>query len=352
MICAGGTGGHILPGLSIYYELKKNNQKVKFICRKKDMKLIDDLKSIKGDLFFLNGIGLLRSLSFRNIVFFYYMLLNLFKTLIIFIIFSPECIICMGGYITFPVLFISRLLRRSYFICEQNSVPGVVNRIFGQRAQNVFINFSYTKKYFSHYKIVGNPLREEIKNKIDKRHAFQFFHFKEEREVLLIMGGSQGALRINYSISQIFKYLYHYNIIWLVGKAHYSSFKKYHNHRVCVLAYLKEMNYAYSIADVAISRAGATSITELAYYGIPTLFIPLSLATGNHQYRNSSILVHSQAAELLEEKDLYAENLLVKIKEVHQKRNIYKRNIKEFYREGSEQLIAHNIYQRLNKLYE
>ena len=197
IITAGGTGGHILPGISIYEQLTMDEHEIKFICRKQDYILIDNLKKIKKDLIFFQGIGLQRKLNYKNVIFIYYLIWNSIRALFLFWQFAPDSVIAMGGYITFPVLFISRLLNVPFFLCEQNSIPGIVNRIFKKSAAKIFLNYKYSEKYLNtnNYFLAGNPLREEIKIKIDRKKAVKFFKFKESRKVLLIMGGSQGAVK-------------------------------------------------------------------------------------------------------------------------------------------------------------
>ncbi|MDD5067549.1 MAG: UDP-N-acetylglucosamine--N-acetylmuramyl-(pentapeptide) pyrophosphoryl-undecaprenol N-acetylglucosamine transferase [bacterium] len=343
IVCAGGTGGHILPGLSIYEELKKEKHEVKFVCRKKDLNLIEELKQISKNLFFLNGIGLRRSLSLRNILFLYYLAVNLIKTFLLFLRFSPDRVVCMGGYITFPVLLMSFFFRIPFYLCEQNSHPGLVNKMFGRFSQEVFVNFAYTRRFFKKVIVAGNPVRDAVQEAVDRTKAFHYFRFREKKPVLLIMGGSQGSLRLNYSVAGIFHNLQRFNIIWLVGKKNFNEFKKYRNEGIQILPYLEKMNYAYSIADMALSRAGAMSITELAYYGIAALFIPLALATNNHQLINAGILAKAKAGELLEEKNLYSDILQSRISHVYQNRSLYRLNIRKFYVKESTGIIVSRI---------
>ncbi|MBU1076889.1 MAG: undecaprenyldiphospho-muramoylpentapeptide beta-N-acetylglucosaminyltransferase [Spirochaetes bacterium] len=347
IITAGGTGGHILPGLSIYQLLKRDDHRVKFICRKKDYNFIKDLRSIRKDLVFFSGIGFRRRIDLRNILFIYHLVINILRSFILFCRYYPDAVISMGGYITFPVLFTSVLLGIPFFICEQNSYPGMVNRIFKDRAKKVFVNFEYSKKIFKNAIVTGNPIRGELKKKISVKEAYSFFKFKKKRKVLLIMGGSQGSLKINSVFRNTLPLLDRYNIIWLVGKANYDQFKKYKKDNVRIFGYLKEMTYVYTVADLAICRAGAMSITELAYFGVPALFIPLPGSANDHQYLNARTIIRSGGGEMLEERRLEEEVLSEKIRRLLEKDVLltkYKNNIKKFYRQESEDKIAKTIY--------
>lgn len=349
VIAAGGTGGHIFPGLSLYRELVRRDQNVRFLCRRKDLSLIGDLKQIRRDLVLLGGTGLRRSVHVKNLLFVFFILWNTVRVFIFFLRWKPDAVIGMGGYITFPVLLVSFLFKTPFFLHEQNSHPGRVNRMFGRRARKVFINFSYSSRFFPNSRLSGNPVRESVKERIEKGKAFRFFRFPLSRPVLLVMGGSQGSLRINYAVASVFTYLQKFNIIWIAGKTNYPSFRKFEHENVRVLPYLKEMNYAYSIADAAVSRSGAMSITELALYRIPTLFIPLARSADGHQTVNASLLVRAGAAALLEEKDLKSDIFLERINRLYAGRNRVRQNMGRFFIQDSEQMIVREALASLRR---
>lgn len=352
IITAGGTGGHILPGLSVYERLRSDKHDVRFICRKKDYLLIDDLKKIRTDLIFLNGIGWQRGISMRsmrNFIFLYFLFVNIVRTFFILLKYSPDAVIGLGGYITFPVLLISRWFKIPCFLCEQNSYPGMVNRIMSRSARRIFLTYDYSRRFLKNRTVIvtGNPLRHNISRAIDRKKAYQFFKFRSRKKVLLIMGGSQGAVKINETIRNILDSLKSFNIIWLVGKRSYQEYKKYQSDQIRIIGYFKAMNYAYSIADLAVCRAGAMSITELSYYGIPALFIPLAIAADNHQFINARVLVKTRAAELIEEKKLSPDLLLNRIRKLAGQKAVYKKNMKKFFIPNSETLIVKGIYKAL-----
>lgn len=350
-IAAGGTGGHILPGLSIYHRIRSHKHQVKFICREKDYLLIKDLKAIKKDLIFFTGYGLKRSITLKNLIFLYHLCLNIFRSFVIFFRYYPDAVISMGGYITYPVLLMSWLFRRPFFIHEQNSYPGMVNRIFGSKAKKVFVNFPYSKKFFTNSVITGNPIRKELKKKISKKYAMSFFKIKGSGKILLIMGGSQGSLKINQIVEQSLKKLKNYNIIWIVGKRHFHKYKKYNSERIKILSYIKEMAYVYQLSDLAVCRAGAMSITELSYYHVPAVFIPLAHAANNHQYLNAKTIIRMGGAKMIEEKNLTEKSLVDRIRHLFENDVLlkqYKNNIKKFYQENSEDKIVKEIYLMLD----
>ncbi len=350
-ISAGGTGGHILPALAIYYNLISKKETVKFVCREKDLTLINELRKINSDLLFLNAVGFKRKISGRNFIAVYWIVINIIKTLFWFLKYKPDAVIGMGGYITFPVLFWANILKREIFLFEQNSIPGMVNKLFYKKASCVFINFEYTKKFIPDGILVNNPVRLK---KIKKNSAYKYFGFVKEYPVILISGGSQGARIINETIKDILPELVKkFNIIWLTGKNNYNAYRKYLKLKnVQIKGFLDEMSYAYSIADLVISRAGSMSLTEIIYFEIPSILIPLKIATGNHQYYNAKSLQQRGAAMIIEEKDLSPDMILKSINSIfHNKSNIgkMKRKLKNLYVKNSDRIIVEEIYRRLNR---
>ena len=139
-ITAGGTGGHIIPAISIYYALKNRNYNVKFLCRKKDLKIVEQLRPIVHNLLFLPGKGLKRKFSLDNIFSLIYLLYGIIISLFWILKFKPDAILSFGGYISFPILVSGALKKIPIFLFEQNSYIGIVNRIFKRWAKVIFVN--------------------------------------------------------------------------------------------------------------------------------------------------------------------------------------------------------------------
>ncbi len=352
-IAAGGTGGHILPALAIYYKLVSQLDFVKFICRKKDTSLINELNNIEQNLLFLNAIGFKRKFSYKNIIAGYWVVLNIIKSFYWFIKFKPEVVIGMGGYITFPVLLWASILKKNIFLFEQNSIPGMVNKLFYKKADAVFVNFEYTKKFIPEAILVNNPIRKSISKKISEKEAYKFFGFKNKLPVIMIAGGSQGAKIINSSVAEIInKLVENFNVIWITGRNmidDYSKFGKLKN--LFIEGFLENMNYAYSIADLVISRAGSMSVTEMCYFEVPAILIPLKIATANHQYFNAKSLSDRGAAVIIEEKFLTSKILFDKINDLFKTGKIksMKMKIKDSYIKNSDEIILQEIKRRIEK---
>ena len=352
-IVAGGTGGHILPACELYSEMKKRKYLLKFICRKKDLKLINELNKIKKDILFLNLRGIVRRLSSKNLISFYLLGISIIKSFIYFIIYRPDVIIGMGGYITYPPLLWASIFKKHIFLFEQNSIPGIVNKLFYKKAALIFITFEYTRKFIPDAILISNPIRKNIRNRVPKDKAYKFFNFIKEQKVITILGGSQGAEKINKAVENIIEKLNNkFNIIWITGKNNYYKYEKYNSSNVKVYGFLEKMNYAYSISDLIISRAGSMTLSEIAYFGVPAIFIPLKIAAENHQYYNALSFVEKEAGIIIKEEELtpdYLENNINKLLKNKKLLLKLKRNVARLYIKNSKKIIIKEIEKRINK---
>ncbi len=335
IIVAGGTGGHIIPALAVYELLKEKGYKLKFVCRKKDFYIVEQLKEIEEDTIKLWGRGFPRKLTIKNFFSFLTLILNCFISFFYILLYQPDGILAFGGYITFPWLASALIFHKKIYLFEQNSIPGIVNRIFYKYAEKVFVNFEYTKKFFPSAVVLGNPVKKELQKKMPVKKARESFGFKNKKPVLLVMGGSQGAEVINKTVAQIINEIKNLNILWLTGKRNYPFYKKYASKNVCVIDYTTEMNRVYSASDIAITRAGAMSLTELAYYGIPAILIPLKIATENHQLINAKIYEELGGVYIIEEDNLNKEKLKKMLNQLLKNRKKMSSQIRRAYKFNS-----------------
>ncbi|MBN1898428.1 MAG: undecaprenyldiphospho-muramoylpentapeptide beta-N-acetylglucosaminyltransferase [Spirochaetes bacterium] len=350
IIAAGGTGGHIIPALSIFETLAKENHVVRFLCRKKDLDIVPQLKEIKKNLIFLPGKGLKRKLTLTNLVSFFYVFYGFFLSFFILLKVRPNAVLSFGGYLSFPVLCCSVLFRVPLFLFEQNSYPGIVNRLFKRWARIVFVNFEYTRRFFKRSLVVGNPLREALKKKVNKKEALKFFNINKKK-IILVMGGSQGALAINKVIRESIDKLGDFGIIWITGKTHFQKFNsKKKKGQISILPYLQQMEYAYSLADLAITRAGALSLTELAYFSIPAIMIPLPVSAEDHQLLNARIIENKKAGLVIQEKDLSSRLLLQRIRELFKRKAILqrmKKSMKQLYHKDTTEKVIKTLMREI-----
>jgi len=319
IISGGGTGGHIFPAIAIAEALKEKlkNPEILFIgaIGRMEMEKVPALGyEIKG--LWISGIQ--RKITVKNLLFPFRLIASLIKASMIIKKFKPEVVIGTGGYASGPTLKIASGLNIPCLIQEQNSFPGITNRLLSKKVNRICVAYDGMEKYFPSEKITltGNPVRKElinIKNKSEK--AFEFFGINNANPVLLVIGGSQGALAINEAIAGGLEKIKDkgINLIWQTGKLYFNLAKEkvmtLNMSTVHVFEFISGMDLAYSLSDVIISRAGAIAISEICLAGKPVIFVPLPTAAENHQHKNAFSLVKKNAALLVENKN--ASNELV-----------------------------------------
>ncbi len=313
-LAGGGTGGHFFPMLAFasYLKRRKLFERLIFFGDRKGIEaknadlleeIFDDinlynLRKFKGKsllqkvLFSLSTLAVSAKISKK--------LEGDFKTLV------------FGGYTSAPLALATRLKKRPLFIHEQNAVPGAANRALSKFAKRVFVAFEEATRFFPErkVKVVGMPLREEVKRyKILPREEVLKDLGWEEKPTLLILGGSQGARTLNGLAVRLSRHLGSVRVVHITGERNFRSLKEEYKKvrpkaEVRVFPFFREMGKLLRVADFAISRAGASTAFELAYFGIPTLFVPYPYAVYDHQKYNALHFVKRGGAYLLEEDDL------------------------------------------------
>lgn len=311
LISGGGTGGHIYPALSIANELKRQFPDAKFLfVGARDRMEMERVPKAGYEIVGLNIAGLQRSLSKRNLTFPFKLVSSLIKARKIVRNFKPDIAIGTGGYASGPTLWAAQRAGIPTLIQEQNSYPGITNRLLGKRVEKVCVAYEGLEKYFPVEKIVftGNPVRSDLMNVGEKRtEALEYFNLDPELKTLLIIGGSLGARAINERVAQR---LVEFNntgiqIIWQCGKLYEERCRKaaFGFDYVHVHPFLERMDLAYAASDFIISRAGAGTLSELAIVGKPVLLLPSPNVAEDHQKKNAMAFVEEDAAYMLEEKD-------------------------------------------------
>ncbi len=310
IISGGGTGGHIFPALSIANEIKNDEPGSEFLFVGSIGKM--EMKKIPDSGFDIIGIpveGFQRSFSFKNILFPFKLLISIIKSIFIVIRFKPDIVIGTGGFASGPVVFASQIMGYPTLIQEQNSYPGVTNKILGKRAKFISVAYSKMDRFFLKEKIVytGNPVRKDIiDNNIKSTDAKAFFNLNPNKPVIGVIGGSLGALYLNKIISdnlEVFNDL-EVQVIWQCGKLYYEKYKFLQTDSIKVLPFINRMNFFYKAVDVLISRSGASTISEICVTNTPTILIPSPNVAENHQYYNAIELFNLNASEMIEEKHL------------------------------------------------
>lgn len=310
IISGGGTGGHIFPAIAIADELKRRlpDAEILFVGAKDRM----EMQKVPQAGYPIEGLwisGLQRKLSWQNLLFPLKFISSLLKSRSIIKRFKPDAVIGTGGFASGAVVKVAGQMGIPTFIQEQNSYAGITNKMLAKNAHKICVAYDAMEQFFPKEKIVktGNPIRDGLLNIAEYRsEGLSYFHLDSERKTLLVLGGSLGARRINQLIEQqlpLFEQL-GVQVLWQCGKLYYEEYKKYNSEQVHVLAFIDRMELAYAAADVIISRAGASSVSELCVVGKPVIFIPSPNVAEDHQTKNARAIADKQAAILLRENEL------------------------------------------------
>lgn len=310
LISGGGTGGHIFPAIAIADAFKKRHPdaEIMFIGAKGRMEM--DMVPKAG--YPIEGLwisGFKRSLSLDNLLFPLKLLCSLVKAGKIIRRFNPDLVVGVGGFASGPTMRRAASMKIPVIIQEQNSFPGVTNRMMANKASRICVAYDAMDKWFPAEKIVltGNPLRSNIMNvNVDRAESAAFFNLNPEKPVILLVGGSQGALGINRGVFAALSSFKDNDVqlIWQTGKPYFEKASQAVDemnlsYKIKCVVFIDRMDMAYSLADVVISRAGAISISELSLMRKTVVFVPLPTAAEDHQTKNARRLVDADAALLV-----------------------------------------------------
>ncbi|MCD8416598.1 undecaprenyldiphospho-muramoylpentapeptide beta-N-acetylglucosaminyltransferase [Tenacibaculum finnmarkense genomovar finnmarkense] len=311
IISGGGTGGHIYPAIAIANEIKERypSAKILFVgaSDKMEMQKVPEAGyEIKG--LWISGIQ--RKITFKNLLFPVKLVHSLWKAQVIIKKFKPDIAIGTGGFASGPTLMVAGKKNIPTLVQEQNSYPGITNKLLSKKAHKICVAYDGLERFFSKDKIIktGNPVRQDLLNITEKTSEGKtFFKLDKTKKTILILGGSLGARKINELIEANLDFFKAQNVqlIWQCGKLYIDDYKRYNNlENVQVYAFLNKMDLAYAAADFIISRAGASSVSELCIVGKPTVFIPSPNVSEDHQTKNAKAIVDKNGAILVVEKEL------------------------------------------------
>jgi len=311
ILSGGGTGGHIYPAISIANELKRKYPEANFLFVGAQDRM--EMEKVPQAGYTIKGLwisGFQRKLSLKNISFPFKLISSIWKAHKIIKKFKPNVVIGTGGFASGPTLFVANRKGVKTLIQEQNSYPGITNKLLAKKADSICVAYDNLERFFPSEKIIktGNPVRQDLLNISENREeAIDFYKLNDAKKTLVIIGGSLGARTINNLIENQIHWLVENQIqvIWQTGKLYYEEFKKYNElEGVQTHAFLNRMDLTYAAADFVISRAGASSISELCIVGKPVIFIPSPNVAEDHQTKNALSVVNKNAALLLKEDDL------------------------------------------------
>ena len=310
IISGGGTGGHIYPAIAIANELKSRFPNAEFLFVGAQDKM--EMQKVPQAGYAIKGLwiaGLQRKLTLQNILFPVKLIISLLKSRAIIKSFNPDVVIGTGGFASGPLLQMANLLNIPTLIQEQNSYPGITNKLLSNKANKICVAYENLERFFPNKKMIltGNPVRQDLTAIDSKREeAIKFFNLDPSKKTLLILGGSLGARRVNQLIEKELDFFASHNvqIIWQCGKFYFDEYKKHNSNSIQVFAFLDRMDLVYAAADFVISRAGASSVSELSIVGKPVLFIPSPNVAEDHQTKNAKSIVDSKGALMIKESEL------------------------------------------------
>ncbi len=310
IISGGGTGGHIYPAIAIANELKARHPDAEFLFVGASDRM--EMEKVPQAGYEIEGLwisGIQRKLTLKNLLFPFKLMSSLWKATKIVNRVKPDVVIGTGGFASGPLLRVASGKGIPCVLQEQNSYPGITNRLLAGKARKICVAYDGLERFFPAEKIVktGNPVRQDLLDVRTKRaEALEFFQLRPGKKVLLVLGGSLGARAINVLVKEHLPLFREKDVqvLWQCGKLYYEEFEKYTDNTIRVHAFINQMALAYAAADVVISRAGAGSVSELSIVGKPVIFIPSPHVAEDHQTRNALAVTEKNAAVLIREKDL------------------------------------------------
>ena len=360
LMSGGGTGGHIFPAVAIAQEIQKRFPDAEFLFMGANGKM--EMEKVPQAGFKIEGLniaGFDRGNLLANVNLPFKVISSLLKARKIIKEFQPDFAVGTGGFASGPALFIAARMGIPTFIQEQNSLPGKTNIFNAKKAKTVFTAYPNMEKFFHGTKtlFLGNPIRKNIiTDIIDSDLAKEKLGLEKGKLTILSVGGSLGSRTLNNgwkeNINQILEK--DYQFIWQTGKLDYKNIleetKDIHSRNLQVVEFIKNMEMAYSAADVIVSRAGAIAISELAIAKKPVLLVPFPFAAEDHQTKNAQTLVEKNAAKMVKDTEMKDKfwNTLSEICENEDLRTEMAQNLDFFSKPKATEEIVNEIFKNLN----
>ena len=364
ILCGGGTGGHIFPMIAIAEEFKKVNSENKILFvgsnDRMEMKIIPKydfpiyglwISGIKRSSLILNILFLGIPFILKNITLPFKILFSVIKSIYILIKFRPDFVIGFGGYSSGPFLLTSHFLNFKTAIQEQNSYPGLTNKMLSKKVKYIFTAYDKINNFFSTNTVFnfGNPIRNlKIKS---NENAYKYFGLDSSKKTILVLGGSLGAKNINEGVLNNISLIREssYQVIWQTGKFYYKNIlsKNIKDKKIIIKDFINRMDLAYSVSDIIISRAGAIAISELCVISKPLILVPSPNVVDDHQTKNAKAISEKGGCVLIKDSD--AKNTMLKtafdLFENKSKMDSMKKSLSKLSSPNATQKIVNKIYE-------
>lgn len=349
IVSAGGTGGHIYPALAIINKFKEKEQDLEILYIGTHNRMEKDLIPKRGIRYEeIEIYGFSKKDIFLDIKNIFLISKAKKKCLNIMKEFKPDLVLGVGGYVTYPVIWAANKLGIKTFIHEQNSIPGKSNLVLQTKADLIGVSFADSAKKFTKAKgevfYSGNPCGENALSitPMDKKSL----GFKDNKKLVVIVAGSLGSATVNEKMSDYLNKASkeNYEVLYITGKALYEDFikNKEFSSNIKVVPYLDNLPALLKNTDLIVTRAGASTMSEILSLNLPAIFIPSPYVANNHQYYNALEIKNNGGGEVIEEKDLTSDILSTKINEVLNNQELYnnmKSNLKKMSMNNSSDLI-------------
>jgi len=320
VIAAGGTGGHLFPGLAVGEVLLARGHRVMLIISEKEIDALATQGRGEFRIERVPGVGVQSKSPVALVKFALKFWAGLNQVKALYRDFAPHAVLGMGGFTSTAPILAGRARKIPTFVHESNAIPGKSNKLNARLVTRVLIGFAECAPFFPAGKceVTGTPVRSSLTARLDQTQALAAFGLTPGRPTLLVMGGSQGAHGINQALIHALPQLAGkpLQIIHLTGQQDEALLRESYAKAgvpAFVAAFCHQMREAYSAADFTIARSGAASLTELSQFALPGILIPYPFAAGDHQTFNAKIFERAGAATLLPERETTGENLAKKL---------------------------------------
>ena len=313
IISGGGSGGHIFPAISIANEIKRRDESTEILFVGAEGKM--EMERVPKAGYKIEGLwisGFQRKLTLKNLSFPFKLISSLWKARSILKRFKPDIVIGVGGYASGPTLAMATRMGIPTLIQEQNSYPGITNRLLAKKVNKICVAYDGMDRFFPNDKIIqtGNPIRGDFHDlKKLKKEAYPTLGFDSNKKTIVVTGGSLGARTLNEMMRDNHNVLNEnqdVQVLWQAGKLYIEQFSKTetaHLPNVEITAFIERMDYAFAAADVVVCRAGASTISELCLAGQPSILVPSPNVAEDHQTANAKALSEKEAAILVADKE-------------------------------------------------
>ena len=316
ILSGGGTGGHIYPAVAVAEALKnkyRDNVEILFVGAEGKMEM-EKIPALGYNIVGLPIAGLQRRLEPKNLLVPFKLVSSVWKARSIIRDFSADAVVGFGGYASAPVLWAAQMSGVATIIQEQNSYAGLTNKLLARKARRICVAYEQMERFFPADKIIltGNPLRGRFAPSTSKsEEALGYYGFRADMPTLLVVGGSLGTRTLNEMMKRWILSLEGADapiqVIWQTGKYYereMQEFLKEHpTKNIWQGAFIERMDLAYEVADLAVSRSGACTVSELCLIGKPTIFVPSPNVAEDHQTKNAMALVERDAARIVADRE-------------------------------------------------